>query len=67
MLFLAGKPVRGGLHGAAPDLSKLQDGDVPFAVDFRSVYASVLEGWLKLDAKSVLGASFPKLELFATT
>ena len=66
VLFLAGKPVRGGLHGTAPELSKLQDGDVPFTVDFRSVYASVLEGWLQLDAKSVLGASFPKLPLFAS-
>jgi uncharacterized protein (DUF1501 family) len=48
VLFLAGKAVAGGLYGEVANLAKLDNGDVPFAIDFRSVYASVLRDWLDL-------------------
>jgi uncharacterized protein (DUF1501 family) len=63
-LFVVGAKVAGGLYGPAPDLSKLEGGDVPFAVDFRSVYASVLRDWFKIPAEKVLGPSFTGLQLF---
>ena len=64
-LFVIGDHVNGGLHGAQPSLTALDDNDnlVP-SVDFRSVYATVLHEWLKADAPSVLGKSFPELALF---
>ncbi len=62
--FLVGEKVAGGLHGPAPDLSKLQDGDVPCAVDFRSVYASVLRDWLSVPPEKILGPGFGDLRLF---
>lgn len=40
-LFVMGGGVKGGLHGACPSLSDLQDGDLRHAVDFRSVFATV--------------------------
>jgi uncharacterized protein (DUF1501 family) len=64
VLFLAGDGVAGGLHGPAADLGKLAEGDVPVSVDFRSVYASVLEEWLALPAEAVLGAKVAPLPLF---
>jgi uncharacterized protein (DUF1501 family) len=45
-MFLAGPKLPKLLHGNPPDLSSLDDGDLKFEIDFRSVYASVLESWL---------------------
>jgi uncharacterized protein (DUF1501 family) len=63
-VFLAGAAVKGGLVGAAPRLLELRDGDLEVTVDFRRVYATVLEGWLGLSAMAVLGRRFEALPLF---
>ena len=57
-MFLAGPNVVAGLHGRAPRLDDLLEGDVRADIDFRTVYAAVLERWLGLDARAVLGAEF---------
>ena len=54
-VLLAGPCVRPGLHGAYPSLTDLVDGDLKMTVDFRRVYATVLEGWLGLPSKEALG------------
>jgi uncharacterized protein (DUF1501 family) len=43
-LFVMGGGVKGGLHGAYPSLSDLQDGDLRHTVDFRSVFAAMAQG-----------------------
>lgn len=53
-VFLLGRGVRGGFHGAEPGLTDLDDGDLRFTTDFRSVYASVLDGVLGADPARVL-------------
>ena len=45
-LFLIGGGVKGGLYGALPDLGYTNMGNLRYTVDFRSVYATVLERWL---------------------
>lgn len=65
VLLLAGAGVRGGLHGAPPDLSRLEGGDLPLAVDFRSVYASVLRDWYGLTPEPQLTKGIPALRLFS--
>src|SRR5262249_1777421 len=60
---LAGAAVKGGLVGRAPRLLELQDGDLEVTVDFRRVYATVLEGWLGVPARAVLGQGFEGLPL----
>jgi uncharacterized protein (DUF1501 family) len=62
-VLLAGPCVRPGLHGAYPSLTDLADGDLKMAVDFRRVYATVLEGWLGLRSKDALGGTFEPLSL----
>lgn len=47
-VLVVGKGVRGGLLGSAPDLGALDSGDVPYSVDFRSVYAALERDWLGL-------------------
>jgi uncharacterized protein (DUF1501 family) len=65
-VLLAGPAVRGGLVGATPSLVDLDpaDGDLRRSLDFRRVYATVLEGWLGLPAGPALGGTFERLPLF---
>jgi len=61
--FVAGGRVRGGLYGAPPDFGALEGGNLRFAVDFRSLYATALGRWWGVDASRALGARFPTLDL----
>jgi uncharacterized protein (DUF1501 family) len=42
--FVMGGGVKGGLHGAYPSLTDLQDGDLRHTVDFRNVFATLAQG-----------------------
>lgn len=64
-MFLIGPRVKPGLHGAAPSLDNLDDGDLRHTADFRGVYTAVLEDWLGTDAAQVLGKRFEKPALLA--
>jgi uncharacterized protein (DUF1501 family) len=65
--FVLGANVRGGRYGQRPSLAGLQRWDrMPFHVDYRDYYASVIDGWLGGGASDVLGGrSVQNLELFA--
>jgi uncharacterized protein (DUF1501 family) len=63
-LFLVGAPVRPGILGEHPSLVDLDQGDLKHTVDFRSVYAGILEDWLRAPSEKVLGGTFPKAALF---
>jgi uncharacterized protein (DUF1501 family) len=62
-VFVIGRKVRGGLYGAAPSLTDLDNGNLRHTTDFRSVYQALIGDWLGGDAASVLGGSFPPLPL----
>lgn len=62
-MFLLGPMVRAGVLGDHPSLTDLDDGDLRFKVDFRSVYATLLETWLKTDAAAVLGGRFLRADV----
>ena len=62
-LFVAGERVKGGLYGKYPSLTDLDQGDLKHTVDFRGVYASVLQGWLKTSAKPILKGDFPTMPI----
>ena len=64
-VFIWGRPVRGGIYGEAPDFASLDFGDLKCTTDFRSVYATLLDGWLDARHSSVLGREFPKLPFLA--
>jgi len=57
-MFLMGPMVKPGLLGRHPSLTDLDQGDLKFSTDFRSVYATVLAKWLKADDRAVLGRHF---------
>jgi uncharacterized protein (DUF1501 family) len=62
-MFLVGELLHPGLHGKMPSLTELDQGDLIHTVDFRSVYANVLEGWFGVDARTVLGDTFTPLKV----
>ncbi|MFC0397107.1 DUF1501 domain-containing protein [Paraburkholderia rhizosphaerae] len=62
--FVIGGSVRGGLYGAPPAMSQLDgNGNLPMAVDFRRLYATVLASWWGCDAAAVLQRCFDPLPL----
>jgi uncharacterized protein (DUF1501 family) len=65
--FVIGDAVKGGLYGEYPSLApeKLLEGDLHYNNDFRGTYATLLEQWLGLDAKPIVGGSFEQLPFLA--
>ena len=57
-VLMIGPSVKGGYYGDAPSLTDLDQGDLKFTTDFRSVYATVLGSVLGLDPAAVLGKAF---------
>jgi uncharacterized protein (DUF1501 family) len=63
-VFLAGKSVRAGLIGQEPRLDNLdENGDLKSSLDFRQVYATLLERWLGVPSQETLGGRFETLRL----
>ena len=61
MFLVSGGLKQKGLINAMPDLTDLQDGDLKHKVDFKNVYATVLDKWLQADSKAILGKEFELL------
>ncbi len=53
-MFLASPMVRPGILGNHPSLTNLDNGDLKHTADFRSVYAGILQQWLRADPEKVL-------------
>lgn len=64
-MFIAGPMVKQGVIGEHPSLRDLDDGDLKHSLDFRGVYAGVLEGWLKADSKAILEGTFKPVQVTA--
>ena len=62
--FVVGEQVKGGLYGEYPPLEaeKLDaDGNLQYNLDFRSIYTTILERWMGLDAKPIVGGAYEHL------
>jgi uncharacterized protein (DUF1501 family) len=64
-LFLVGSKVRAGLIGKHPRLDDLEDGDLKFHTDFRTIYAAALEKWLGWPAAPILGDAFAPADVLS--
>lgn len=62
-MFVVGDGVRAGLAGKAPSLTQLEDGEPKKTVDFRQVYAALLEQWLGLPSHNAVRGRFEPLPL----
>ena len=65
--FLVGDPIKGGQYSEFPSLKTedLEQGDVVPNYDFRGLYSTILEDYMKLDAKPLVGGAFEKLAFVA--
>ncbi len=62
--FVMGGRVKGGMYGQAPRLERLDgNGNLAHAVDFRSYYATFLQGWWGMDAREALRGRFPVIDI----
>lgn len=61
-MFVIGGKVKGGLYGSYPNLNNLDNGDLKYEVDFRSVYSTLVDSWLQGDTATVLGKSYENLK-----
>ena len=66
LMFLIGKPVKGGHYGEVPSLTELVEGDnLRHTTDFRRVYATATAGWLGYqDTRGLLGEDFEPFPMF---
>jgi uncharacterized protein (DUF1501 family) len=55
MFLIGGGLQRKGLINSLPDLENMVEGDLKYQVDFKDVYATILNKWLGADDKSILG------------
>jgi uncharacterized protein (DUF1501 family) len=62
-MFVLGGATKAGLFGKYPSLTDLDHGDLKFNTDFRSVYGTILDQWLKAPSQVVLGRKFPSLAI----
>lgn len=62
MFFIGGGLKQKGLINAMPDLNDLNEGDLKFLVDFKSVYATLLHNWLEADDHEILGKKYELLD-----
>ena len=64
-MFLIGSPIKGGHYGDPPSLENLIDsGNLAHTTDFRRVYATLIEDWLRTNSSEILKGSFKKLPIF---
>jgi len=63
MLLVGGK-VKAGLVGDHPSLTQLEDGNLRHHTDFRQVYAAILDNWLGVPSRQVLGQVYQPVDIF---
>ncbi len=59
--FIFGHDIKGGIYGQVPNLAELNDGDVQYTTDFRSLYSTLIEDLFDCDSEKILGVKMPKL------
>jgi len=62
-IYLVGDMVKPGLLGQHPSLTDLDAGDLKYNVDFRSIYAAILEKWMGAPSEKMLGGRFRPAEV----
>ena len=63
-MMLVGGKVKAGVVGKHPSLTQLEMGNLKHHTDFRQVYAAILDKWLGVSSKTVLGKEFKPVEIF---
>lgn len=62
VFLFGGKLKKAGIFNDAPDLAQLDNGDLKYQIDFRDVYATLLDKWLDVNNSQILNKNFKGLE-----
>ena len=62
ILLFGGKLKKPGIYNNAPDLLQLDNGDLKYKIDFRDVYATLLDKWLDVNNSLILNNNFAGLD-----
>lgn len=62
VFIFGGKLAKAGIYNDAPNLTDLDNGDLKYQVDFRDVYATLLNKWLEVDNSQILTRNFTGLD-----
>ena len=57
-VLIIGSKIKGNLYGQYPSLSNLDSGNLKHDLDFRSIYATILDKWLNADSQAILGRNY---------
>ncbi|HWE60699.1 MAG TPA: DUF1501 domain-containing protein [Chloroflexota bacterium] len=60
-MLVVGGAVKGGVYGQTPSLTDLDNGNLRFSTDFRSVYSTVLASWMGADPTAAVLGTFPTI------
>lgn len=63
-VFVCGSKLKNSVVGEHPSLTDLDQGDMKFKIDYRSVYTDLLENWMGIKAKPIVGGVFEPTSLF---
>ncbi|MEO1514543.1 MAG: DUF1501 domain-containing protein [Bacteroidota bacterium] len=63
LFLMGGKLKKAGFFNTAPDLSRLDKGDLIYQIDFRDIYTSILDKWLGQDSERILGRNFAGIDI----
>ncbi|HTB05685.1 MAG TPA: DUF1501 domain-containing protein [Bacteroidia bacterium] len=63
MFLIGGALSKPGFYNEPANLVDLDEGDLKYRIDFRSVYATMLNRWLKADDNKILGAQYDYLKI----
>jgi len=61
MFLVSGGLKKKGVLNPMPDLANLNEGDLKYNVDFKNVYATILNKWLQADDAGILGRKYEYL------
>jgi len=61
MFLIGGSLKQKGIINPMPDLNDLDEGDLKYNIDFKTVYATVLKNWLDADDTAILGRKYDHL------
>ena len=59
--LIGGDLKKAGILNEGPNLENLDENDLIYSVDFRSIYATILDNWLDVSSQEVLGRKFENL------
>ncbi len=64
-VFVFGDKIKSNVVGSHPSLTDLDQGDLKYKIDYRTVYAEMLKSWLGIDPAPIVGNNYKPVSIFS--